>query len=68
MFGFIKQGNRNQTVCPTHRFLSDTDKSINSLGECVLWNDDPKVSGAFQEDFSCLDRYKETGSWFKVLL
>lgn len=62
------QGNRNWTVRPTHRFLSDADKNINSLGDSVLLNDDPKVSGTFWEDFSCLDSYKEAGSWFKVLL
>lgn len=49
-------------LCPIHRFLSDTDKSINSLGDSVLLNDHPKVTGAFGEDFSCLHSYKEPES------
>jgi len=55
-------------LCPTHRFLSDTDKSINSLGDSVLFNDHRQVTGASGEDFSCLHSYKEPESLFKFLL
>lgn len=48
----LKSGEIETRLCPTHRFPSVTDKSINSLGDSVLLNDDPKGSGAFQEDFS----------------